>query len=64
MSTIIPDIIVSTYFSLACPSEGAPPDLLLYIFVAGSFSAVIQPVIVVAVVASADCTGPALDLGL
>ena len=50
MSTIIPDIIVSTYFSLACPSEGAPPDLLLYIFVAGSFSAVIQPVMVVVVV--------------
>ena len=34
-----------SYFSLACPSEGAPPDLLLYMFVDGSFSAVIQPAV-------------------
>ena len=40
----------TTYFSLAWPSEGAPPDLLLYMFVAGCsglVSAVIRAVCVV-----------------
>ena len=41
-------VTITTYFSLAWPSEGAPPDLLLYMFV-GSFSAVIQPATVILV---------------
>lgn len=58
----------TTYFSLAWPSEGAPPDLLLYIVAgcSGLVSAVIRAVCVVTRVSPAsasDGDGPAWVTG-
>ena len=55
--TLISVITHNTYFSLAWPSEGAPPDLLLYMFVpgcSGLVSAVIRAVCVVTRVSPAS----------